>query len=223
MTQRLEVGETNRPAVIFRAGRLPLADGREQGIGSDGAGRDMEAGAAGSDLDLARPPNGASRDHQVFGCASKADEQVMIVGVDRGCPPGEIRNDVDGRGRGPEAPRLRIVAVGRKRGVADHVPDARLVGCRPEALAIVLIVRHRADCPRPAEAARSYQQQRAAAKGQGSSVHARSLGLQRASPIAVPRMTIARFERRAFTGTTTPLLAAPLLEDRPSDAHPCGW
>jgi hypothetical protein len=63
--------------------------------------------------------------HDVLCGTAKSDVQVMIVGIDNRCAPGEVGQDVDGVCTQSESPGLSIVRIGRKRSESHIIAQFR--------------------------------------------------------------------------------------------------
>ena len=112
-----------RLRVVFAPGALPLRNGLEQrrGLGLGRAERHPDSIACGVEAGLALEPMGQRSLDQVLGGTTQRDEQMMVVRINRGTTPRQVRQDRDGLVFNCELPALCVVTGRRQRCVADEL------------------------------------------------------------------------------------------------------
>lgn len=129
--------------VIGRTRRLPHRDGRKQRVS---AGFTLGKGVAhpaavGVYLQFARPPSRGRSDHQILRGTAKADEEMMIIGIDGRRLARKIGQDVDRRLPDTKPPGLGVVAVRSKRRIPDdvrHVGIGRKRRTHPGSISVIV-------------------------------------------------------------------------------------
>jgi hypothetical protein len=118
-----------RPTIVLRA-RAPAARNGFEQVRAPGLGRlqcDLDrVGRVRTKTARGLVPERGRRVDEVLRGASKAGEKVMIVGIDGRTPTREIRENRDAILLDLERPRLRVVAIGRERRVANQFAQAAI-------------------------------------------------------------------------------------------------